>query len=107
MSVATSTAIGIAGAVTAGAGIAGSAIASSKQAGATEQATQAEQDSAANTLAFQKQVYGDTIANEAPYRDAGSAAVNQLSAGLSDGSLTAAYPGGPFSFSGVNLQNDP
>jgi hypothetical protein len=107
MSVATTTAIGIAAAVSAGAGVAGSVYGANKQADATGKATDATSAAAANSLAFNKQVYGDTQTNEAPYRDAGAAAVNQLSSGLSDGSLTAAYPGGPFSFSGVNEANDP
>ena len=37
----------------------------------------------------------------------GDQAETELGAGLADGSLTAGYPGGNFSFSGVNESNDP
>lgn len=106
MSVATSTAIGIAGVAAAGAGAVSSAVAGHETADATKSATQATSDAAANSLAFNKSVYSDTQGNEAPYRAAGTAAVNQLSAGLTDGSLTAGYAP-QFSFSGVDQANDP
>jgi hypothetical protein len=87
----------------AGASVADAAIsASAAKYGADKQA-----EAAANSLAFNKQVYGDTLGNEQPYRTVGADAANSLNAGLQDGSLTAAYPGGDFHFDGVNLQNDP
>lgn len=103
----TATALTIAGVATAGAGVVGSAIASNQQGKATDKATAATSDAAANSLAFNRDVYNDTQANEAPYRAVGEQAVGQLGAGLADGSLTRAYPGGPFSFTGVDLLNDP
>ena len=86
---------------------AGTAYAASQAADATRYASDQTAKTAANSLAFNKQVYDTTVQNEQPYLSVGSTAANKLSTGLSDGSLTAAYPGGPFSFSGVNLQNDP
>jgi len=55
MSVATGTAIAIG--ATAAAGIGGSAIAAHAQGSATDKAVNAEQTSAANTLAFNRDVY--------------------------------------------------
>jgi hypothetical protein len=107
VSVATSTAIGIGAAVSAGAGIAGSAISSHAQGSATDKAVNAEQTSSANTLAFNRDVFNTTQANEQPFLNLGQGAAAELGSKLADGSLTSAYPGGPFSFSGVNEANDP
>jgi hypothetical protein len=106
MAIATSTAIGIGAAISAGGAIAGSAISSHEQADATKTAAQIQEESNANTLAFQKQVYGTTLADEQPYMTAGNTAANALNAGISDGSLTEGWTT-PFSFTGVDLQNDP
>lgn len=87
----------------AGASIADAAIgASAARYGADKQA-----EAAANSLAFNRDVFSQTQQNEAPFIQAGQSAINNLS--------TEAAPGGslnqpwttPFSFSGVNLQNDP
>lgn len=107
MAIATGTAIAIGAGISAAGAIGGAAISAHSQSNASKLAAQTESDSAANTLAFNKDVYNTNLKNEQPYLAAGNTAANQLGAGLSDGSLTAAYPGGPFSFTGVNLQNDP
>lgn len=103
MSVATTTAIGIGAAISAGGAVAGSAI----SAHATGKAADAEKDAAANSLAFNQRQYDTTLANEKPYLDVGTQAAGALGSGLADGSLTAAYPGGPFSFTPADFQNDP
>jgi hypothetical protein len=105
MSVATGTAIAVG--ATAAAGVAGSAIAAHAQGSATDKAVAAEQGSAANSLAFNREVYGNTVANEAPFVTAGNQAVTDLSTRLSNGSLTSPYPGGAFSFTPADWQADP
>jgi hypothetical protein len=87
-------------------GAGASIYAANQQAAATKYAVDQTATTAANSLAFNKQVYGTTLQNEQPYMAAGSSAANQLSAGLSNGSLTAGYSP-QFSFSGVNQANDP
>jgi hypothetical protein len=77
-----------------------------QQAEASKYATNATSTTAANSLDFNKGVYNNTLTNEQPYMAAGSSAANSLSAGLTDGSLTAGYAP-QFSFSGVNQANDP
>lgn len=106
MSVATTTAIGIAAGIGAAGSIAGSTIAGSEQAGATKQAANTEAQAQANSLAFQQQEYNNTLANEQPYLAAGNTAVSALQSGIADGSLTQPWTT-PFSFTSVNLQNDP
>ena len=91
----------------AGIGAGATAIGSGKQAAATDRATAATSEANRNALAFNQQVFDTTQANQQPFLDLGGQATGQLSAGLRDGALTAGYPGGPFSFSGVDLQNDP
>jgi len=103
MSVATTTAIGIGAAISAGGAIGGSAI----SAHATGKAADATKDAAANSLAFNQRQYDTTLANERPYLDVGNQAAGALGSGLADGSLTAAYPGGAFHFSPADFQNDP
>lgn len=68
---ATSIAGGVIGAV-------GSNAAAGTQASAAENAAQLQAQSAANALAFQKQVYNQTQANEAPWLQSGGGALNQL-----------------------------
>lgn len=104
---------GIGGASQAVAGVADAGINASAaiygaktQADASKYAVDQTATTAANSLAFNKGVYDTTTANEQPYMAAGSSAANTLSAGLSDGSLTAGYSP-QFSFSGVNEANDP
>jgi hypothetical protein len=103
MSVATGTAIAIG--ATAAAGVAGSAIGAHAQGSATDKAVNAEQSSAANTLAFNRDVYNQTSANEAPYMALGNQAGAALGSRLD--SLTSSFPGGAFSFTPANFQNDP
>ena len=84
----------------AGASVADAAIAASAaNYGADKQA-----QTAANQLGFQRDVWNQTQANQAPYISAGQNAINSLS--------TETQPGGtlntpwttPFSFTGVKLQ---
>ena len=91
------------GGIAQGAGAVGAA---ALQASATNHATDVTAQTAANSLAFNKNVYDTTLTNEQPYQAAGASAVGQLQSGLSDGSLTAGYAP-QFSFSGVNEANDP
>lgn len=105
MSVATGTAVALG--VTAAAGVAGSAIAAHSQGSATDKAVNAEQTSAANSLAFNREVYANTTAQEQPFVNLGTAAAGELGSRLADGSLTSAYPGGAFHFSAADFQNDP
>ena len=106
------------------------------QAGATISAANTEADAAkyganlqsqaaANSLAFNQNIYSDTKANEAPFVAAGQGAINSLASSTAPGgSLNTPYtqqftaptptalPSGfqapaPFSFSGVNETNDP
>lgn len=104
MSVATGTAIAIG--ATAAAGVAGSAIAGHEQASATDKATAAQKDSAANTLAFNQRVYDTNLANEQPFLNLGNQATAAISGRLADGSLSN-YPGGAFSFTPADWQKDP
>lgn len=87
-------------------GAVGSAVGSGKQASATRDAAKMQQQSAANSLAFQQGVYNTTLGNEQPYLQVGSQAAGQLSAGLSDGSLVN-FPGGAFHFTPADFQQDP
>src|SRR3954470_16469874 len=105
MSVATSTAIGIGAAVTAAGAVGGSAIAAHAQGSATDKAVNAENTAAANTLAFNRDVYNQSQANQQPYMALGNQAAGELGSRLD--SLTAPYPGGAFSFTPANFQNDP
>jgi hypothetical protein len=85
----------------------GSIIAGGKQAGATKKAAQLQATSAANSLAFNKQVFDTTQTNEQPFLKAGQGAVNTLATDLAPGgSLTKTWDT-PFTFSGVNETNDP
>lgn len=103
MAIATGTAIAIGAGVSAAGAIGGSAIA----ANATGKAADATKDAAANSLAFNQRQYDTTLANEQPYLNVGNQAAGALGAGLADGSLTAAYPGGAFSFTPADFQKDP
>jgi len=105
MSIATGTAVALG--VGAATSIGGSAIAAHAQGKATDKAVAEQQSEADKTLGFQREVYGNTLANEQPYIAAGSDAVGALRSGLASGDLTAAYPGGAFHFTGVDLLNDP
>src|SRR3954452_7091164 len=105
MSVATSTAIGIGAAVTAAGAVGGSAIAAHAQGSATDKAVNAENTAAANTLAFNRDVYNQSQANQQPYMALGNQAAGELGARLD--SLTSPYPGGAFSFTPADFQNDP
>lgn len=111
---------------TAAAGLASSAIganaagnAANTQAGAANEAAQLQYQESQNALDFQKQEFNTSQANEAPYLAAGGAGLNALQYGLGvggtangsgvgQGSLTQAYPGGPFSApTGLTEENDP
>jgi hypothetical protein len=105
MSVATTTAIGIGAAISAGGAIGGSAIAAHSQGKATDKAVAAETSAADKSLGFNREVYANTLANEQPYLDLGNQAAGTLGARLD--SLTAPYPGGAFSFTPADFQNDP
>ena len=108
------------------AGVASSAIgasaagnAASTQAAAATQAQNLQAQEAQNALDFNKQQYATTQQNEAPYLAAGGAGLNALQYGLGvggtangsgvgQGSLTQAYPGGPFvAPTALTAQNDP
>jgi hypothetical protein len=106
MSVATSTALAIGGIAAAGVGATTSLVGAHEQASAAGQAADQSSQAAANSLAFNKQVYSDTRAAEQPYLAAGNTAANALGAGIADGSLTAGFAP-KFSFTGVDLLNDP
>lgn len=93
-------------AIGAGIGAVGSMIGAGKQASATRDAAKMQQETAANSLAFQQGAYNTTLANEQPYLGVGSQAAGALSSGLSDGSLLN-FPGGAFHFSPADFQNDP
>lgn len=82
-------------------------IGSGKQADATKYAANQTATSAANALAFNKQVYGDTLSNEQPYVAAGKTAVNNLATETAPGGSLVAGFTTPFSFNGVDLLNDP
>lgn len=86
---------------------AGTAYAANVQADAERYAANLTSQTAANSLAFNKGVYNTTLSNEQPYMAGGAQAESTLVNGLNDGALTQGYPGGPFSFSGVNQSNDP
>jgi hypothetical protein len=74
-----STALGI-GAIASGVGgAAASLYGSSVQAGAAKTAAQLQAEEAANSLAFQKQVYGENVARAQPWVTAGTTAINELS----------------------------
>lgn len=100
---ATATLIG--GAV-AGAGSIGGSLLQANSAGNAEKLQQQEANA---SLDFQKQQFATEQANEAPWLQAGTTALGQLSAGTGpNGSLTAAYPGGPFvAPTDITEQNDP
>jgi len=84
MSVATSTAIGIAAATgLAGAGL--SYAGQQGQANAAESAAQLQAQEAANSLAFQKQEWQTQQQNEAPFLQAGQTAIGDLSGLLAPG----------------------
>ena len=72
----------------------GSIVAANKQAEAERAAIAEQKQEAQNSLDFQKQVYGDTKTNQAPYIQAGQGAVTQLSDLLSPGgALTQQWTG--------------
>jgi hypothetical protein len=54
---------------------------------AATKAAEAQQQSAADALNFQKQVYSDQKANQQPYVQAGQSSIGQLMKGLSDGTF--------------------
>lgn len=85
MSVATSTALIVGGIAAAGIGGAASLAAGGEQAGASENAAQLQAQEAQNSLNFQEQEFNTQQANEAPFLQAGTGAVNTLAAGLQPG----------------------
>lgn len=87
----------------AGASVADAAISAS----AAKYGADLQAQAAANSLAFNQSVYNDTKANQAPYVAAGQTAINNLSAETAPGGSLNTPWSTPFSFSGVNLQNDP
>lgn len=110
---------GVAGSVGGGViGAVGANKAASTQASAAEQAAQLQAQASQNALDFQKQQYGNTQANEAPYLAAGASGLNALQYGLGtggtangsgvgQGSLLTPY-GPQFSApTGLTEQNDP
>lgn len=97
---------GVGAAVSGGEQMAGTMYAANQAADATKYASDQTAQTAANSLAFNKDVYNTTLSNEQPYMSAGADSARQLEAGIDSGQLTAGY-GPQFSFSGVNLQNDP
>lgn len=108
MSVATSTAIGIAGVVGAAGALGGSAIASSgasnaanTQASAANNAAQLQSQEAQNALNFQQGTYGNQQQELAPYANVGYSGLANLAY------LTGAIPGAPGSGvgGGAGLQN--
>jgi hypothetical protein len=108
MSIATGTAIAIGvGAAGAAVGGATSMAGAGKAKDASEYAAQLQAQSEANSLAFNKQVYADTTANQKPFVQAGQQAINQLAAQTAPGGSLAQQWNTPFSFTGVDLQNDP
>ena len=93
--IATGTALAIGLGTSAAAGVAGSAISSSAagnaanaQVSASEQAQQLQAQEAQNSLDFQKQVYSDTQANQAPWLAAGKEALGNLSSTYGNGGPT-------------------
>ena len=94
-------------AVSAGVGLVGAGI----SANAAGKASSQQQAGEANALNFQKQVYGDTQANEAPYQAIGKQGTDALSSALP--SLTKGFDPGAaglpaqFSFNGSDLANTP
>jgi hypothetical protein len=83
MSVATSTAIAIAAGVGAAGSIGGAALSSRAAGNAANQQAQ----SAGNALDFQKQVYADQQANQAPYLEAGKMSLSRLMEGFTNGTF--------------------
>ncbi len=80
------TAIGTGGSIAAGAiGSRAAGKAAKTQSDAAVQAAQIQADQANKSLDFQKSVYGDTKANQAPFLKAGQGAVSQLSDLLAPG----------------------
>src|SRR3954465_7053738 len=105
MAIATGTAIALGAGISAAGWVGGSAIAAHAQGSATDKAVNAENTAAANTLAFNRDVYNQSQANQQPYMALGNQAAGELGSRLD--SLTAPYPGGAFSFTPANFQNDP
>lgn len=107
MSVATSTAIGIAGAIGATGSIAGSAISSN----ASKSAAQTQAQASQNALNFNQQVYNTEKTNAQPYLNSGSSALSTLNSDLP--SLTAGFDptsaGLPstFGYTGSDFTQDP
>lgn len=93
---------GVGAAVQGGAQIAGAAL----QANAANNATNKQYQASQNALDFQKQEWGQTQANQAPFLQAGASAVNSLGAGLGlsgysadnvqTGEFNQSYPGGQY-----------
>ncbi len=83
MSVATSTAIAIA----AGVGAAGSIGGAALQSHAASSAADKQKASADQALDFQKQVYSDQQANQAPYLEAGKTSLAKLMEGFTNGTF--------------------
>lgn len=78
--------------------------AASTEANAADYASNETAQSAANSLAFEQGVYGTAQQGEQPYEQTGTAALNQLNSQFGNGGPQYTTP---FSFSGVNLTNDP
>lgn len=97
--------VGTAIAIGAGTGLIGSAISANAAGNAASQQQQGE----ANALDFQKQVYGQTQANEAPYLAEGQTGLTDLNAALPSLTQgfdpTAAGVPAQFNFDPTNLQN--
>lgn len=103
MSVATTTAIAIAGGVAAAGGVASAAIgshaageAAKTQSDAAKSAAQLQKEEADKALAFQQQQWTTQQQNEAPFLQQGTTAVNNLANLVNDPNFSK-YPGGTFS----------
>lgn len=103
----------IIGAAGIGVGAATSMSAAGKQEDAANRAADLQAKSAADSLAFQKDVFNTQQANEAPWLAAGKTALEQLSKGTSDGGQFMTPYGKTFDFgafsapTGVDESNDP
>lgn len=77
------------------------------QAQAADRAAQLQYQASKDSLDFQKQVYGQTREDQAPYREAGVSALGEINSGLgADGYFNQDF-GPAFSFTGMDLNNDP
>lgn len=91
MSVATTTAIAIAGGVAAAGSVASSAIGAS----AAESAAQTQAGAEGKAISLQQQEWEQQQANEAPFLEAGKSALPELQADINNPAFSQ-YPGGPF-----------